>query len=122
MNLVESIYRISQGFPTSEMYGLTSQMRRAVVSVPANIAEGYARESTREYLQFLSVAQGSLAELETHVEIAARLHYLQAEVAVDLTAAIASLRKQLFRLRDAIGRKLPPTPDSRLPTPPSALC
>ncbi|HAF22771.1 MAG TPA: hypothetical protein DCK93_07615, partial [Blastocatellia bacterium] len=117
MDLVESSYRLTQGFPNSELYGLVSQIRRAAVSVPANIAEGYVRESTREYLQHLSIAQGSLGELETHFEIAARLAFLSPGDLQALLEAISSLRKQLFKLRDAIARKLELTPDSRLPTP-----
>ncbi|HEY8692428.1 MAG TPA: four helix bundle protein, partial [Chloroflexota bacterium] len=100
MDLVESSYRLTQGFPNSELYGLVSQIRRAAVSVPANIAEGYVRESTREYLQHLSIAQGSLGELETHFEIAARLAFLSPGDLQALLEAISSLRKQLFKLRD----------------------
>src|SRR5436190_6583461 len=76
MDLVEAVYHLSASFPKAEIYGLTSQMRRAVVSVPANIAEGQGRRLTREYLYFLSNARGSLLELDTHLEIAARLKYL----------------------------------------------
>ena len=70
MNLVETCYRLSALFPDSERYGLTSQLRRAAVSVPANIAEGHGRRSIREYCQHLSVAYGWLMELETHLQIA----------------------------------------------------
>jgi four helix bundle protein len=117
MVVVEQAYRVTQGFPSSEVYGLVSQIRRAAVSIPANIAEGYARESTREYLQHLSIAQGSLAELETHVEIAVGLALVGASDAESLLGQIPPLRKQLFRLRDAIAKKVAPTPDSRLLTP-----
>jgi four helix bundle protein len=65
-----------KGFPQAEVYGLTSQLRRAAVSVPANIAEGYGREYRKEYIQFLRVAQGSLKELETHLILASRIGYL----------------------------------------------
>ena len=73
---VERIYRVSSGFPPEERFGLTSQIRRAAVSVPANVAEGAARTGTREFLQFLSVASGSLAEVETFLILAGRLGYL----------------------------------------------
>ena len=65
VQLVKSAYVLSQQFPKDELYGLTSQMRCAAVSIPANIAEGHARDSTREYLHYISIALGSLAELET---------------------------------------------------------
>ncbi|TAM36353.1 MAG: four helix bundle protein [Rhodanobacter sp.] len=75
MDLVEAIYRISATFPDFERFALSQQIRRAVVSVPSNIAEGAARKSTSEYLRFLSIARGSLAELDTQLHIAERLDY-----------------------------------------------
>ncbi len=70
MDLAETCYQITRGFPKEELFGLTSQIRRAAVSIPANIAEGHARHHTKEYLQFLGVARGSLMELETHLLVA----------------------------------------------------
>jgi four helix bundle protein len=75
LDLVETIYRCTAEFPKSEMYGLTAQMRRAAVSISSNIAEGQARSSSKEFLHFLSYALGSLAELETQLELARRLQY-----------------------------------------------
>ncbi|MFA6494860.1 MAG: four helix bundle protein [Candidatus Paceibacterota bacterium] len=72
--LSKEIYRITEHFPKSEIYGLSSQMRRASVSIPSNIAEGYKRKNTAEYLQFLSIANGSAAELETQITIARDLY------------------------------------------------
>ena len=74
--LVKKIYESTQSFPQNEIYGLTSQMRRAAVSVPANIAERAARTSTKEFVQFLSIARGSLSELDTYVVISKELGYL----------------------------------------------
>ncbi|MEX0954493.1 MAG: four helix bundle protein [Rhizobiaceae bacterium] len=72
MDLVVLIYKLTKSWPKEELYGLTNQVRRAAISVPANIAEGYGRESSASYQHFLRVAQGSLKELETHLLIAAR--------------------------------------------------
>ncbi len=73
MALAESCYRLTRIFPKEEMFGLSSQIKRAVVSVPANIAEGYGRENTRTFVQFLRIAQGSLKEVETHLLLAQRV-------------------------------------------------
>ena len=75
MGIAKQVYLLTRGFPKEEMYGLSSQMRRAAVSIPANIAEGHSRDSTKEYLRHLSIAQGSLAELETFFMLAQELDY-----------------------------------------------
>ena len=75
MELAEEVYRLSRQFPRHETYGLGGQIQRAVISIPANIAEGHARGSTRDFLRYLAIAQGSLAELETHLLLAERLNY-----------------------------------------------
>lgn len=77
MDLVETIYNLTSEFPQREIYGLTSQMRRASVSVPSNIAEGHARFSTKEYIRHVSVSLGSLAELETQLEVSRRLGFAE---------------------------------------------
>ena len=79
MDLVEEIYKITALFPKDELYALTNQMRRAAVSVPSNIAEGAARNGSKEFLYFLSIARGSLSELETQLQIAVRLGYMKKE-------------------------------------------
>lgn len=84
MDLVTTIYGYTQAFPQDEVFGLISQMRRAAVSVPSNIAEGQGRQSKAEFRRFLSIARGSLYELETQVVIAQRLNYLTEENGDDL--------------------------------------
>ncbi|MSQ58922.1 MAG: four helix bundle protein [Betaproteobacteria bacterium] len=82
MELVTEVYKISAVFPREDLYGLTSQIRRAAVSVPSNIAEGVARQGSKEYLHFLTVARGSLSELETQLLVARNLGYLQEDSAI----------------------------------------
>src|SRR6266404_2204441 len=79
MDLVEEVYKITKGFPKEELYGLVSQMRRAAISVPSNIAEGHSRNGSREFVHHLSIAHGSLSEVETQVEIGRRLGYVTEE-------------------------------------------
>lgn len=76
MDLVEEVYIASKNFPREEIYGLTSQLRRAAVSIPSNIAEGQGRRTTPDVLRHLSIAYGSLREVETQIPIATRLSYL----------------------------------------------
>jgi four helix bundle protein len=76
MDLVIEIYRATEDFPSQEIYGLTNQIRRAAVSIPSNIAEGAARQTKKEFANYLHVAQGSLSELDTQIELARRLGYL----------------------------------------------
>lgn len=106
MELVEIIYRLTQNFPKYEIYGLTSQIQRAAVSVPSNIAEGHTREHTKEFLHHLSIAQASLAELETQLEIAARLNYFETSKLDQILGRVVSLGKQLYALRNALLRRL----------------
>ena len=76
MDLVENIYKLSAQFPKEEMYGLTSQIRRAAVSVPSNIAEGASRQGNKEFVQFLYISLGSLSEVETQIMLAKRLNFV----------------------------------------------
>ena len=106
MELVERVYAMTKTFPDEEKFGLTSQLRRAIVSVPANIAERHARQSTKEYLRFLSIAVGSLAEVETFVELATRLAFLNRKRTESLLSAIAEERQMLRGLQRSLNTKL----------------
>ncbi|HEV7844340.1 MAG TPA: four helix bundle protein [Pyrinomonadaceae bacterium] len=105
MDLVAQVYKSTQTFPSQEVYGLTSQMRRAAVSIPSNIAEGHTREHTKEYLHHLSMAQASLAELQTQIEIAGRLKYLLPETERRVLEQAVSLSKQLYALRNGLTKR-----------------
>ena len=114
MALVRAVYQATATFPRAEVFGLTSQMRRAAVSVPSNIAEGHARAYTREYLHHVVIAHGSIAELLTQIEIAADLGYIESSNAAQLSAEADSLSRQLNALRTALADRIPHSP---LPTP-----
>ncbi len=101
IDLVTDIYRITEGFPKSEGFGLTSQMRRASVSLPANISEGAARNSTKEFIQFIYIGLGSLSELETLLIISENLRFMQSEPFLN---RITALRKMLIRLIQSLRR------------------
>ena len=98
IDLAEAIYRASIAWPADERFGLTGQVRRAAVSVPSNVAEGAARQGTGEFLQFLSVATGSLAEMEAHLALAERLGYLAAQESARLLASAAAIGRMLSGL------------------------
>jgi len=97
IDLVQQIYDLTKTFPKNEDYSLTSQMRRAAISIPANISEGAARQTKKEFIQFLHMAQGSLSELDTHLEVAIRLEYLKDNPS-ELSSLINSIDKMLTGL------------------------
>lgn len=99
MKLVRDVYVITKRFPKDELYGLTSQIRRAAVSIPSNVAEGYGRKSRRELRKFIGNAIGSLLELETQIEIARDLNYLDANAAAGLLKDTLRLTQLLNGLR-----------------------
>ena len=102
MQMVKELYSITRDFPKEEIYGLTSQIRRSAVSVPSNIAEGYGRNSTNDYIRFLQIACGSLYELQTQMEIAVNLNYLSKEK----SESIFKLSNEIERMLNSLLRKL----------------
>jgi four helix bundle protein len=103
--LATHIYQITEKFPKSEIYGLTSQMRRAAVSISSNIAEGSVRASSKEFAQFLSIAGGSLSELDTQLEIAHNLLFLNNEQKQEIDIKIESISSKLAGLIKYVKRK-----------------
>ncbi|MYH63251.1 MAG: four helix bundle protein [Caldilineaceae bacterium SB0675_bin_29] len=104
IDLTLRTYKLTGRFPSEERYGLTSQMRRAAASIPANIAEGHARRSTGEYLQFLGIARGSLAELETFLTLSERLGLIGSEISDSLWENCAEISKMLAGLVRSISQ------------------
>ncbi|WP_434035413.1 four helix bundle protein [Formosa sp. 4Alg 33] len=106
MVLVTQIYQVTNHFPKSEVYGLTSQMRRCAVSIPSNIAEGSGRNGFKELYQFIGIAMGSASELETQVLIAIQLEFIEKEAAIFLELQIESVKKLLVGYRNYVKRRL----------------
>jgi four helix bundle protein len=121
MVLAEAVYGLVVGFPADERFGLASQLKRAAISVPSCIAEGNARESTKDYLRFLSMAKGSLAEMQTQVLLAVRLGFADPSAAASVMSRIAAVSQLLQSLRKALRAKLPRNERSPFPIPHSRL-
>lgn len=102
MDVVVECYALCREFPKFEIYGLANQLQRAAVSIPSNIAEGNERESLKEFLHFLSIARGSLAEVETQLEIAARLGYIESEKLNNLLQNTDEIGKMLNGLQKTL--------------------
>jgi four helix bundle protein len=107
MDLVEVVYAATRSWPKEEAYGLTSPIRRAVVSVPSNIAEGQGRSSTREFLHHLSIAYGSLLEVETQALVAQRLGYISQDVTDRVLASTAEAGRLINDLSRSLALKSP---------------
>jgi four helix bundle protein len=106
MELVERSYALAAKLPRDQAYGLSAQMQRAAVSVPSNIAEGHARESTKEYLRYLSIALGSIAELETQLMLCARLKFLSEDEVANLLILSGEIGKMIRGVQRGLKRKL----------------
>lgn len=102
MVMVTEVYRLSRGFPKDELYALTSQLRRCAVSIPSNIAEGFGRHSTNDYIRYLRMSMGSLCELQTQLEIAQNLEYLGSGV----TESIQESAREIERMLSSLLNKL----------------
>ena len=108
MDLAERCYQATKGFPKEELFGLTNQIRRSAVSIPANIAEGQGREHTKEFLNFLSISRGSLLELETHLMLSQRIGLLQQPELDSLLTMTDRLSRMISGLRKALDKRLDP--------------
>jgi four helix bundle protein len=106
MSLAEECYAATKNFPREELFGLTSQIRRAAASVPANIAEGQGRQHTKEFLNFLSVARGSLMEVETHLLLSQRVGLLNQTTLDSLLTMSAEISRMLSGLRRALEKRV----------------
>ncbi len=102
VEVVQGCYELTKRFPKEELFGMTSQIRRASVSIPANIAEGYGRDNRGEYVQFLRIAQGSLKELETHLIVAEKVGL----IAVGATTSLQSQCDEIGKMLRALIRSL----------------
>lgn len=106
ISLVKQIYQLTASFPAEEKFGLVSQMRRAVVSIPSNIAEGQARRTTGDYVRFVSTSEGSLAELETQLIISIELGFCSENETKIIFSLMTEIRKMLNALRRSLMTKL----------------
>jgi four helix bundle protein len=107
MELATDVYTLTHRFPKTEAFGLSSQLQRAVVSIPSNIAEGHARDSTKEFLRFISIAMGSLAEVETQLILANKLNYIEEETLGALLGKTGEIGRMLRGLQNSLKAKLP---------------
>ncbi len=105
IELVEQLYQIVEKLPRNEDYGLANQMRRASISIPANIAEGAARHTSKEFIQFLHISQGSLSEVDTYMEICTRLKYITPDKCSEMSALMDKVDKMLTGLIKSLKKK-----------------
>lgn len=106
ISLATDVYEVTKQFPKSELYGITSQVRRSVVSISSNIAEGAGRQSQKEFIQFLNIAKGSCYELETQLLISKNLNYTNEESYLALESELIKIEKMIYALIKKIKNKL----------------
>lgn len=104
IDLVTDIYKVTDDFPKTEIYGLTSQIRRSAISIPSNIAEGAGRNSKKEFSHFLSISLGSLTELETQLIIAINLRFLSIDDHKNIEESLVKIRKMIIGLKKSINK------------------
>jgi four helix bundle protein len=104
MDLVEEVYRVSASFPADERFGLTAQVRRAAVSIPSNVAEGYGRSTKADYIRFIDIAKGSANEVETQLRIAQRLRFVKVQNSERALAMAVEVQRILRGLGDGLRR------------------
>lgn len=102
LELVYKIYNITKEYPNDELYGITSQMKRSALSVPSNIAEGAGRKGNKEFIHFLYISLGSLAELETQLDISVGLGFLKSDINNDIQKNIKKIRHKMLRLIETL--------------------
>lgn len=107
MELAAATYTLTHNFPKSEVFGLSGQLQRAAVSIPSNIAEGHARDSTKEFLRFVSIAMGSLAELETQLILSNTLNYIDETALGNALGKTGEIGRMLRGLQSSLKAKLP---------------
>lgn len=105
MDFVVKAYDLLEKFPPKEQFGLTSQLRRSLVSIPSNIAEGHGRSTTNDFIHFLNYSQGSLNEVETQFILAMRFNYIAPSEFEDLSNMINSISKMIYKLKDSLSTK-----------------
>lgn len=98
MTLVEGVYKLTDSFPDNEKFGLVSQLRRAAVSIPSNIAEGAGRNSNKEFKHFLTISVGSLFEVETQIQIAFRLKFMNEKISENILKQTSEIQRMMFGL------------------------
>jgi four helix bundle protein len=106
MVIAEEVYRLTEDFPRTEMYGLQSQMRRSAVSIASNIAEGAGRNGPREFNQFVGIAAGSLAEIDTQIQLAIRFGYIDKLDVEDLEMSIEQLQKMIYTFQQQLRKQI----------------
>ncbi len=106
MDLTEQVYLLTNSFPKPEIYGLTSQIRRSAVSIPSNLAEGHGRASTKEFLQFIAIACGSICELETQILLSHRLNYIETEDLDKIFPLLIETNKTIRGLQKALRKRV----------------